>query len=91
MTAVGYPIVSFHDGEFFCVCTYADREIPKGAKFYWNARRKVWMTTSARCAARLMQYCDASARRAIVDKLTWGLGGGGGSHSRIQREYRYNA
>lgn len=56
-------------GEWVFECEYEERAIPKEARFWFHRDRKLWVTSSARCASRLLQYATQAARAAVVDKL----------------------
>ncbi len=60
-----------HDGEvFFCIASYAEKDIPSGAGFYWNFQKPgYWSTGNKLKARRLLQYADEKAE-AILEMPT---------------------
>lgn len=62
-------LLDYSYGQFKFYCEYEERNIPKQARFFWDSKNKQWVTASARCAARLMEYANQSAKRVILDKL----------------------
>lgn len=56
------------DGVFVFECTYEERALPKNAKFWWDAKRRSWITQSPRCAMQLRQYATQTARARFVDR-----------------------
>ena len=64
--------LDYRFGQFVFECEYEERDIPKRARFWFDARNGQWISQSAKCAARLMEYATETARRRIWDKLTPG-------------------
>lgn len=60
-------IVEFE--RWVCLCSYENREVPKAARFWWDRRRKAWVTTSAKVASGLIKFADKEAKSRILDKL----------------------
>ena len=61
-------MILFHTGKRFeVVSTYAERGIPKQARFQWDRDARRWWTSDAAKAARLREYADDSAV-AVIDR-----------------------
>jgi SWI/SNF-related matrix-associated actin-dependent regulator 1 of chromatin subfamily A len=54
---------------FFCECSYAEKDIPKGAGFRWEPVAKVWYTENPQFALKLSKYADESALAVLSDKV----------------------
>ena len=63
------PVMVYEFGRFVFLGEYEDRELPKAARFFWDPRRKAWVTSSFRCAAGLLKYADRDARSRILDRV----------------------
>ena len=58
----------FEFDRYVLECPFEMREIPKEARFWWDSRRSAWVTSSGRCALRLIQYADRECRERILDR-----------------------
>jgi SWI/SNF-related matrix-associated actin-dependent regulator 1 of chromatin subfamily A len=56
---------------FFCVSTYKEKDIPKGAGFRWNPEKKRWWTGDKEKALKLIEYADKETKEALeyIEKL----------------------
>lgn len=45
-------------GLFYCVSTFAEKDIPKQAGFRWDGQGKCWVTKDAQIAAKLIEYAE---------------------------------
>jgi len=61
--------VMFESGNWIVHSTYAEKDIPKGAGCRWDPKIYKWWTNRSEIAARLLKYCDSSAREAIADAI----------------------
>jgi SWI/SNF-related matrix-associated actin-dependent regulator 1 of chromatin subfamily A len=51
---------------YICHCTYAEKDIPKLAGFWWEPNRKVWYTRYKPIAALLGQYANSEAAKSLL-------------------------
>ena len=49
--------------------TYYEKHVPKGARFLWDATRKVWWTSIPELAMKLLEYADPPTRAALSARL----------------------
>ena len=70
--------VTYEFGRWVCLCDYEDSHFPKAAGFYWDSRRRAWVTSKADRASGLMMYADPDAKKRILNRL---YGSGHGSDS----------
>ena len=63
---------------FFCISTFAEKDVPKGAGFRWKnypagfrppGGKDVWWTDAPDKAFRLAQYADPETRKLLEDKF----------------------
>jgi hypothetical protein len=52
---------------FFCVCTYAEKDIPKAAGFMWEPRAKRWQTKIIDKAIKLAAYAHNNVRDMLAE------------------------
>lgn len=57
--------LTYKKGIFVCACAFAERGIPKEAKFSWDSAKKHWYTSSHVVAARLRAYADEAAKKEL--------------------------
>ena len=56
------------DGDRFVFeCTYDEKEVPKGQRFWWDKRRKYWWTDNIDKAVKLVKYADDSVRSELEE------------------------
>lgn len=60
--------LEYANKRFVAISTYEEKEIPKGAGFFWDKDAKRWFTQDPAKAVKLAQYADESAR-AMLDTL----------------------
>ena len=58
-------LVSYNNDKFFCICSYKEKDIPKGAGFRWMPKEKQWQTKDITIAESLSQYLDEVAKQKI--------------------------
>lgn len=63
------PVLDYKLGEFVFECSYEERMLAKNARFFFHRTRREWISTSARCASKLVEFATQAARAQIVDKL----------------------
>ncbi len=63
------PVLDYRNGEFVFECSYEERLLPKNARFFFHRERRTWISSSCKCASRLLEYATQAARAAVVDKL----------------------
>jgi SWI/SNF-related matrix-associated actin-dependent regulator 1 of chromatin subfamily A len=57
--------ITYKDGNYLALCTFYEKEIPKGAGFQWSPTQRVWYTTRPEIAARLAPYADSAAKSTL--------------------------
>lgn len=57
----------YKDSKFICESTFAEKDIPKNAKFRWDATNKYWWTDDPEKAELLNQYATPEALELIKD------------------------
>jgi len=62
-------VVRYEKDKFIAVCSFTEKERPKGMGFRWNAAAKRWETADWRVARKLAEYCDESARAMIEPQV----------------------
>ena len=83
-------VLDLKDGRFVFECTYEERAVPKLARFWFDPAAGSWVTSSPKCAIRLLRYATEKARREILDKLAKPAYGPMERPKAFKRSYRYN-
>jgi SWI/SNF-related matrix-associated actin-dependent regulator of chromatin subfamily A-like protein 1 len=59
-----------NEGVYYTEGTYAEKDIPKGAKFRWDPEKKRWWTKELDKAMSLFDYAVDIARRLLIERYT---------------------
>ena len=60
--------LNYENGKFIFRGSFAEREIPKSARFRWDSVSKLWWTDDKTKAATLIKYASATARSILVEE-----------------------
>lgn len=58
----------FNKNKYVFECTYKNKDIAKGAGFYWNPKEKCWYTKKIEIASLLKKYADSEVIEKIKEK-----------------------
>lgn len=59
----------YDNNRFIAITKYEEKDIPKEAKFRWDATKKYWWTTDIINAAKLINYADEKCKKKIEELL----------------------